>query len=341
MGKADVIRKKFWKNRERYADFINYVIYDGKSVLCATDLEEADASEIFMETASEKYMEQDNWKLLEKKRDIIRKVTDKAEYCLIGIENQEMVHYAMPVRTMLYDALRYQVQLDEIKLLHKKRKDLRDAEFLSGFSRNDRLRPVSTITIYYGEESWDGPRDLEDILDLEGISRELRGYIATYPLYLVEIQQLQHLEKFQTDLRFVFGMIQCRDSKRQLKEYLKQNAEHLRKIDQIAGEFIAVTIKLPGLFHYLVRQENEEGTDMCRAMYEWIADEREEGRIEGQMEGKIEGKIEGIILLGRRYGLSREAVLEVVMEEMQIDGNQAQGYVKRYWNQASGESTGS
>ena len=39
---------------------------------------------------------------------------DHAAYILLGIENQQKVHYAMPVRNMLYDALQYDKQVKAV-----------------------------------------------------------------------------------------------------------------------------------------------------------------------------------------------------------------------------------
>ena len=36
---------------------------------------------------------------------------DEAAYILLGIENQTDIHYAMPVRNMIYDALQYGKQV--------------------------------------------------------------------------------------------------------------------------------------------------------------------------------------------------------------------------------------
>ena len=51
---------------------------------------------------------------------------------------------------------------------HRERKDLKAEEYLSGISREDRFLPVVTLVLYFGKH-WDGPRNLKDLLDLEGI----------------------------------------------------------------------------------------------------------------------------------------------------------------------------
>lgn len=42
---------------------------------------------------------------------------------LVGIEDQMKIHYAMPVRCMLYDALGYTRQCKQIEESHKKKKE--------------------------------------------------------------------------------------------------------------------------------------------------------------------------------------------------------------------------
>ena len=44
----------------------------------------------------------------------------KMEYVLYGAENQAEIHYAMPVKTNLYDALEYAGQVEEAAKSHRK-----------------------------------------------------------------------------------------------------------------------------------------------------------------------------------------------------------------------------
>ena len=41
-------------------------------------------------------------------------------YVLLGIENQTRIHYAMPVRNIIYDALQYGKQVEEIARRHER-----------------------------------------------------------------------------------------------------------------------------------------------------------------------------------------------------------------------------
>ena len=67
---------------------------------------------------------------------------------LIGLEAQADVHYAMPLKVMTYDALNYGAQVKEAARAHREAGEYgTGAEFLSGFYKNDRLKPVITIPV--------------------------------------------------------------------------------------------------------------------------------------------------------------------------------------------------
>ncbi len=58
-----------------------------------------------------------------KYRDVLKsaiiKQDDEAAYLLLGIENQTDIHYAMPVRNIIYDALQYGKQVADIAAKHR------------------------------------------------------------------------------------------------------------------------------------------------------------------------------------------------------------------------------
>ena len=85
---------------------------------------------------------------------------------LLALENQSKVDYTMPVRCMQYDAMEYGQQMEELKKENREKGSLKtDGEFLCGMRKEDRLAPVYTLCLYHGEESWDGPRSLKDMMD--------------------------------------------------------------------------------------------------------------------------------------------------------------------------------
>jgi len=132
-------------------------------------------------------------------RDLVKKAAFGVNFVVIGIENQEEVHYLAPVRMMSYDAAEYERQARRIRKQVRKRKGISAAEFLSGFGTLDRLQPCVTIVLYYGKD-WDGSRDLHGILDFTDIPEELKKYINNYPVHVFEVTKLENTEVFRTDL---------------------------------------------------------------------------------------------------------------------------------------------
>ena len=102
MGKADVVTKEYMQDEEVFADVFNYYLYKGKTVLTSSGLKEMDTTEVV--SVGQKKQE-----TTQKYRDVLKsaviKKDGKISYMLFGIENQKEVHYAMPVRNMIYDSL--------------------------------------------------------------------------------------------------------------------------------------------------------------------------------------------------------------------------------------------
>ena len=69
-----------------------------------------------------------NRSFLEKYRDILKIYDDHLLVLILVIENQSDLHLLMPLRQLLYDALRYESQRSEIARRHKKAKDLTGLE---------------------------------------------------------------------------------------------------------------------------------------------------------------------------------------------------------------------
>ena len=98
---------------------------------------------------------------IERNRDIVMKWKDGINLVIFACENQENIHYAMPVRTMLYDGLSY---TEQIRQLRKDNEFSNSDEFLSGMRKEDKLIPIFTLIFYYGDKAWDGSEDIYGLL---------------------------------------------------------------------------------------------------------------------------------------------------------------------------------
>ena len=72
------------------------------------------------------------------------------------------------------DALEYNGQMKKLQKQHREKKEFLKtaAEYLSGLSEKDRLKPVLTVVFYYGTEPWDQNLQLRQMLEFP---RDWRG----------------------------------------------------------------------------------------------------------------------------------------------------------------------
>ena len=211
---------------------------------------------------------------MQKLRDIFKnasiKYTGKSYVVLIGVENQSDIHYAIPVKNMFYDVMAYGNQVKETAKKHRKDKDTTTSdEFLSGFTKEDKLIPVITITVYLGTKEWDGPRKLSDMFG--DVDEELRPFIPDYRINLLAPREITDFTGFRTSIRQLFEVLKNAYDKEKMQEVL-QNDEKFSRVDRETVEainlFAGTDIDI---------DEKDEVIDMCKAWEEQKNEGREEG----------------------------------------------------------------
>lgn len=197
---------------------------------------------------------------------------------LIGVEHQDHVHYAMPVRIMDYDSSSYSVQKDEISCRHTEAQDLKEDEFLSGFSRTDRLIPVVSLVLYCGARPWDGARRLHELLDLDRFPQELTEYVTDYRIHVLDICHTsdERLEEFPPDIRTMFLFIKYKDDPDTLMKKLS-NAE------DVCRDTCEAIVDMVGERRLKKVMPEEEGAKvcMCKAIDILIKDGEKRGELRG------------------------------------------------------------
>lgn len=180
MGKVDAMSKELYKSNSVFADTINLLFFEGAEVCDETDIVPLDTTEgytIFAEQSThngkkelafpnQKY--RDSLKMLCGRNGVVE------AHIIVGSELQSYIDYAMPVRSMTYDALNYSGQISEKVRYNTENKLYRnDSEFLSKVTADDKFTPVLTMVVYFGSRPWDGPLRLHEMLDLTGIPDNL------------------------------------------------------------------------------------------------------------------------------------------------------------------------
>lgn len=196
MGKEDIGLKSYLEDAERYADLWNGSVFEGKEMVKAGQLQEINP---ILHKA-------DDEDIFERNRDLVMKQSSDGKcFAVFAVENQKTVDYGMPARIMLQEALEYSHQVQAIMKKNEyadkeARQDrsqndsyplvYRDAgERLYKIRRNDRLYPVMTLVVYWGEKEREGPRSLHDMIDFTDengfVEKEFRKLIPEYPLLSV------------------------------------------------------------------------------------------------------------------------------------------------------------
>ena len=193
MGTKDSKAKEYLSDNTRFSEICNYVLFDGEKVIKPENLKECDTTEVLSVFGiDKKQIVKQKWRDLLKGVSV--KYTESVYIVLMGIEAQADVHYAMPVKTMIYDAMNYGEQVNEAKKQHQKNKDYKSSdEFLSGFTLEDRLTPVITITLYLGTKNWDGPRSLVEMMP--HMDERFRPFINDYRINLLNPLDIKYDEK--------------------------------------------------------------------------------------------------------------------------------------------------
>ncbi|WVK74368.1 hypothetical protein BIV16_03985 [Roseburia sp. 831b] len=176
--------KNYWRNNEQFADFFNAVLFGGEQIIHSDELEDMDTEESSV-LEHKQYAESigasgDNVKV--RKKSTVYDV----EFVMLGLEGQERIHYAMPMRVMGYDYGTYKKQYEDNAAKYKNAKGMTEDEFLSKMKKTDKLIPVITIVVYYGEKPWDGAISLHGMLNNP---MEMLPFVNDYKMHLVEARK--------------------------------------------------------------------------------------------------------------------------------------------------------
>lgn len=305
MGKKDTVQKDYMSVPKYFADAFNYYVFDGKQFIIADNLSAKDPTELeirFSENSKE---------IIQKQRDVLKqcvmKEDDKYTYLILGIENQSFVHYAAPVKSMIYDALNYGQQVSEKTRNHRDAKDIEGDEFLSGFSKTDKIKPVITLIVYFGTEEWDGPRTLKEVF--EDMDEEILPFINDYKVNLLIPKEIEDFSKFKTDFGKAMKYISVADDIEKCRavanenEYSSLNIETARLLNECVGMSIAI------------KEGGEEKMEMCKAM----KGIKEEGRTEA---------ILITISTLQELGHSSEVIIKTLADKFSISEKQVEEYMK-------------
>ena len=314
--KPDIIVKNYWRNKEQFADFFNAVLFDGKQVIKPKELEDLDTEE------SSVFEHKEYAESIGASRDTV-KIRKKStvygvEFVILGMEGQEHIHYAMPMRVMGYDYAAYQKQYVDNAAKYKTAKSLTEEKYLSKMKKDDRLVPVITVVVYYGEKPWDGAVSLHGMLH---ISEEMKPFVNDYRMHLVEARKndLKLHNINNRDLFNLLGILLDRNGKLQETRDRAINYAREHRVEKTVIMTAAGAANCKIDYNKIARKGD---ADMCTVF--------EETRREGIAEGEAKGEAKGIIETGYEFGISEEEILARLQKKLNISLAEAQEYVKKF-----------
>ena len=231
-------------------------------------------------------------KLHEQERDVAKYWQDgNALVAICGLENQTVEEKYMPLRVFSYDGASYRRQL---------------------LSENDEnpIVPVVSLVLHFGMKEWSSPHNLKGVID---IPKELEPYVNDYKANIFNIAFLddETVQMFQSDFRIVADFFV---QKRKNKDYVpgKHKIKHV-------DEMLKLLQVLTGDDRYNVKfseAEKKEDIKMCDVMEKAVAEERI-------------NSIKILVSSLEEFGISREAIIEKVMEKFNFSRDEATKYVNK------------
>lgn len=313
MGVQNTATKNYMSRNDIFTEAFNYYVFQGKEILKPDDLQELDSVENLVLAGRD-----GKGYAIEKYRDLLKYAVIRhglnSCFLLIGIENQTNVHFAMPVRNMLYDALSYAEQALEKERLHRRQRDkMSKGELLSGFCREDKLFPVVTLVVNFGQEPWTAPRSLYEMFEETG--EEVLQYVNDYHINLIDPHQMaeEDFQRMGENLQYVMRFIAASGSRDKMKELLDRYKKIYENLDRDAAELLKACAHMD--IHI---SKGEEAVNMCKAWDDMARESMERG-IECGMERGIERgedlKIIEQVCKKLKKGKATERIAEELEEE--------------------------
>ena len=315
--KPDIVVKNYWRNNEQFADFFNAVLFDGVQVIKADELEDTDTTESSIlehrEYAESIGASRDNIKI--RKKSTIYNV----ELVILGMESQERIHYAMPMRVMGYDYGTYKKQYDDNATKYKRQKvkdekNMTADEYMSHMKKTDKFIPVITVVVYYGESPWDGAISLHGMLN---IPKEMQPFVNDYKVHLIEARK-NNLKLHNINNRDLFNLLEILlDRNGKLKENKEKAIKYTENNDVDKSVIMTAAGAVNCRLDYDIMKK-KGSADMCRVFEEtWE-------------EGRSTGEAKGIIETGNEFGISKEDILTRLQEKLDISCEKALEYFDMY-----------
>lgn len=314
----------FWRDNKNFAEVFSKAVFNGLFIN-PDQLEDLNVAESTMLR-----MKDGATTTLKQTRDVVKSLTsDGAWLVILGIENQTHIDFLMPFRVWELNFINVARQVEEIRKAHRaERKAAREAEargeiieeralspseVLSGFYRDDRLNPVITLVIYYGQEEWKKPLRLSDLFK----ESPFTGFADDMPMYLLDVRHMTKakIDSYSPDLRSFFGFLKYENTI-DLDEFVMENTDSFSNLpEQTIDALIEITHSKELERFKKEYKTPEGGVNVCYGI---------------QVYGN-QREMAGSVRIAQRHGFSIAETVRDIMAEYQLQEKDAKDVVEKNW----------
>ena len=207
-----------------FVDIFNNLILEGHGTLKEEDL-------IAMPTRA--YRRKMDGELQSGMRDVRKIACGSSRFRLIcALENQTGIDHTMPERIMGYEYAGYE---EQVKILMEENEKRRKSAGSKRIFKKQKLAPIVTGVLYFGEKSWTYPRTLHEMIQFpEGMEDILKKYVADYPVNIVQVAHLtkEQRERLTSDFRIVAEYLACKNDREKWTAFL-ENTKEINHVEEL------------------------------------------------------------------------------------------------------------
>ena len=320
MSKIEDVIYEFLSQPDIIADLINGMFFEGEQKVAPDMIHEIDGRLRAQLDKLGRFNTGRNRQVvsLKRERDIVREIKYKQQSVIVvicGIELQSYIDNAMVLRNAVYDVLEYAKQHKRIMKRHELNRDVADDDFISKFTKDDRLIPTVTIVFYTGQKKWDAALTLSDLFDINPFTEKLMPHMINAPLNIISVFDVKDAGRFKSNLRYVFELLRYADDEKEFQKCLDENAEVYSSLDKETTMLIEmlVNMRLPEK-----ADEGEEEKSMCKAIEDMCASAQERGKQEG---------IRGTVEILKKLGHKRDTIIEMLKVQFSLSEEEVVEYL--------------
>ena len=296
----DIAKKKLQEHPDVFADIFNNLVFFGREFVNPSELTLIPTASRHSDAKGE---------LRERTRDILMQDNRSGVlYLLLGLENQDYIDNTMPLRCMGYDFAAYDKQ---VKDYMDENRQKGNSAYLRKIHKEQKLAPVITLVTYYGQEEWDAPKDIYEMLNMPDEWKQGENtFIHNYPMNFVHMGKLpdEVRERFTSDVRLLVEYLACRDDLEKLKKLTMDMNQKISHPEDLLDALSTVADKrYLEIKDVIINKPEKEELTMCV-----LVDELEKT-------GKAKGKAEDIIDLLEECDTVPEWLKNHIMQETDVD----------------------